>query len=536
MTGLFEHLSILPIVLPLAAGALLVLIEDRHHTAKLVIDLVATLLLLAVALALLIRTGDDAASVTTYRLGDWPAPFGIVLVADRLSALMVVLTSVLAVTSLVFSAARWHRAGPHFHSIFQLLLMGLNGAFLTGDLFNLFVFFEVLLAASYGLLLHGSGAARVKAGLQYIAINLATSSLFLIGVSLIYGVTGTLNMADLAVRIPLVPEADRMLLEAGAAILGLAFLVKAGMWPLGLWLPTAYSAASPPVAAMFAIMSKVGIYVVLRLSLLLFGEGAGASAHFGDEWLFYGGLATIAFGTIGVLSSREMSRLAGFSVLVSSGTLLAIIAYENAGVTAGALYYLVNSTLALSCFFLIVDVTERGRSAEASILAVTLEAFGDDEEPVHEEEIGIATPRALTVLGMAFTCCALLIAGMPPFSGFVAKFAMITAVFNLDGLGTPTVISAGSWGLVTLLIVSGLGSMIALLRMGINTFWVTFDGDVPRIRSIEMLPILLLLSLCLLLTLLAGPAMSYMEATAQALHLPDGYIATVLGTGAGGTP
>jgi multicomponent K+:H+ antiporter subunit D len=537
MTGLFEHLSILPIVLPLAAGALLVLIEDRHHTAKLVIDIVATLLLLAVALALLVRTGDGGASVTTtYRLGDWPAPFGIVLVVDRLSALMVVLTSVLAVTSLVFSAARWHRAGSHFHSIFQLLLMGLNGAFLTGDLFNLFVFFEVLLAASYGLLLHGSGAARVKAGLQYIAINLATSSLFLIGVSLIYGVTGTLNMADLAVRIPLVPEADRMLLEAGAAILGLAFLVKAGMWPLGLWLPTAYSAASPPVAAMFAIMSKVGIYVVLRLSLLLFGDGAGASAHFGSEWLFYGGLATIAFGTIGVLSSREMARMAGFSVLVSSGTLLAIIAYENAGVTAGALYYLVNSTLALSCFFLIVDVMERGRSAEASILAVTLEAFGDDEEPVHEEEIGIATPRALTVLGMAFTCCALLLAGMPPFSGFVAKFAMITAVFNLDGLGTPTVISAASWVLVTLLIVSGLGSMIALLRMGINTFWVTFDGDVPRIRGVEMLPILALLALCLLLTMLAGPAMTYMEATAQALHLPGGYVGTVLGTGAGGTP
>jgi multicomponent K+:H+ antiporter subunit D len=536
MIGLFEHLSILPIVLPLAAGALLMLIEDRHHTAKLVIDLVATLLLLAVALALLVRTGDDAANVTTYQLGGWPAPFGIVLVVDRLSALMVVLTSVLAVTSLVFSTARWHRAGSHFHSIFQLLLMGLNGAFLTGDLFNLFVFFEVLLAASYGLLLHGSGAARVKAGLQYIAINLATSSLFLIGVSLIYGVTGTLNMADLAARIPLVPEADRMLLEAGAAILGLAFLVKAGMWPLGLWLPTAYSAASPPVAAMFAIMSKVGIYVVLRLSLLLFGDGAGASAHFGSQWLFYGGLATIAFGTIGVLSAREMARMAGFSVLVSSGTLLAIIAYENAGVTAGALYYLVNSTFALSCFFLLVDLMERGRSAEANILAITLEAFGDDEEPVHEEEVGIATPRALTVLGMAFTCCALLLAGMPPFSGFVAKFVMITAVFNLDGLGTPSVISTASWGLVTLLVVSGFASMIALIRAGINTFWVTFDGDVPRIRGVEMLPILSLLALCLLLTLLAGPAMTYMEATAHALHLPDGYVGTVLGTGAGGTP
>jgi multicomponent K+:H+ antiporter subunit D len=225
--------------------------------------------------------------------------------------------------------------------------------------------------------------------------------------------------------------------------------------------------------------------------------------------------------------------MAGFSVLVSSGTLLAIISYENTGVTAGALYYLVNSTLALSCFYLLVDVMERGRGAEANVFAVTLEAYGDDEEPIHEEEIGIATPRALALLGIAFTCCALVLAGMPPFSGFVAKFAVIAAVFNLEGLGTPTVISTASWTLVTLLIFSGLASMIALLRAGINTFWVSFDGDLPRVRGIEMLPILSLLTLCLLMTLLAGPTMTYMEATAQALQLPGGYTGTVLATGQG---
>lgn len=528
MDAILDHLVILPVVLPLLAGVVLVLVEDRHHTVKLTINIVATVTLLAAALALLARTNDGAGSISTYLLGDWPAPFGIVLVVDRLSALMVVLTAVLALTSVVFSIARWHRAGPHFHSLFQLLLMGLNGAFLTGDLFNLFVFFEVLLAASYGLMLHGSGSVRVKAGLHYIAVNLATSSLFLIGVSLIYGVTGTLNMADLAMRIPLVPDDNRMLLEAGAAILGIAFLVKAGMWPLSFWLPTTYAAAAPPVAAMFAIMSKVGIYVILRLSLLLFGDGAGASAHLGDQWLLYGGMATIAFGTIGVLASQGMARLAGFSVLVSSGTLLAMIGYENAGVTAGALYYLVSSTLALSCFFLLVELVERGRSAEADVLAVTLEAFGDDEEPIHEEEIGIATPRTLAMLGLAFASCALLLAGMPPFSGFLAKFAIIGAVLNLDGLGAGGTVPAASWVLVALLIASGLAAMIALLRAGINTFWVTFDGEVPRVRVVEMAPILLLLGLCLLLTLLAGPALTYMNATAQYLHLPAGYVGGVL--------
>jgi len=523
---LFDHLAILPIVLPLLAGVILLLIEDR--TVKLAISVGATAILLAVAVMLLLRTSDGADHTSTYLLGDWQAPFGIVLVADRLSALMVTLTSVLALSSIVFAIARWHRAGPHFHTLFQLLLVGLNGAFLTGDLFNLFVFFEVLLAASYGLVLHGSGTARVKAGMQYIAVNLATSSLFLIGVSLIYGVTGTLNMADLAVRIPLVPAENRMLLESGAAILGVAFLVKAGVWPLSFWLPTTYAAAAPPVGAMFAIMSKVGIYVILRLALLLFGDQAAASAHFGGQFLVYGGMATIAFGTFGVLASQGLARLAGFSVLVSSGTLLAMIGYENAGVTAGALFYLVSSTLALSCLYLLVELVERGRYAEAGVLALTLEAFGDDEDPVHDEEIGVATPRTLAMLGAAFACCALVVAGLPPLSGFIAKFAMIGAVFDPQGLGAGSLISTESWLLAAFLVASGLATTIALVRSGINTFWVTFDGEVPRVRFVEMAPVLLLLGLCVLLTILAGPAMSYMDATAQYLHQPGEYLAGVL--------
>jgi multicomponent K+:H+ antiporter subunit D len=529
MAGVADHLVILPVVLPLLAGVLLVLVDDRRHSFKLAISIAATVLLVATALLLLARADAGTTSTGVYRLGGWPAPFGIVLVADRLSALMVALASVLALTSIVSSVARWHRAGQHFHSLFQFLLMGLNGAFLTGDLFNLFVFFEVLLAASYGLLLHGSGPARVKAGLHYIAVNLATSSLFLIGVSLIYGVTGTLNMADLAVRIPLVPAESRMLLEAGAAILGVAFLVKAGMWPLSFWLPTTYAAASPPVAAMFAIMSKVGVYVILRLSLLLFGEGAGPSAHLGDEWLLYGGMATIGFGTIGVLSAQGMARMAGFSALISAGTLLAMIGYENAGVTAGALYYLVSSTLALSCFFLVVELVERGRGGEADVLAVTLEAFGGDEETVHDKEIGVPTPMALAILGIAFACCALLLTGMPPFSGFLGKVAMIGAVLNPEGLGTQGAVPAATWVLVALVVVSGFAAMIAMLRAGINALWVTFDDAVvPSVRVVEMVPIIALIGLCAMLTVLAGPAMSFMEAAARHLHLPGDYARQVL--------
>ena len=246
MSHWIEHLPIVPIVLPLATAVLMLLLDERRRSLKAAINLVSTLTLLGVAIAILrsanAPTSNGSVGAGVYLLGNWPAPFGIVLVGDRLSALMLVLTGILASATLLFSIARWHRAGAYFHPLFQLLLMGLNGAFLTGDLFNLFVFFELLLAASYGLVLHGSGVLRIKAGLHYIAINLAASLLFLIGVSLIYGTTGTLNMADLATRLPTIADGDRILLEAGAALFGIALLVKAGMWPLGFWLPGTYAA------------------------------------------------------------------------------------------------------------------------------------------------------------------------------------------------------------------------------------------------------------------------------------------------------
>jgi multicomponent K+:H+ antiporter subunit D len=178
-------------------------------------------------------------------------------------------------------------------------------------------------------MLHGSGRARVSAGLHYIAINLLASTLFLIGAAMIYGVTGTLNMADLALKIPLVPEADRGLLHAGAAILAVAFLAKAGMWPLNFWLVPAYSSASAPVAAMFAIMTKVGVYTVLRLWTLLFSGQAGASAFFGGDWLIYGGMATIVCAALAILAAQRLERMASLSILVSAGILLSAVGFAQ---------------------------------------------------------------------------------------------------------------------------------------------------------------------------------------------------------------
>ena len=531
MTSLLDHLVILPILLPMATAILVTLIDDRFRTLKIGISLGSTALLVVVALLLVVPTirigPSDTELIKTYALGDWPAPFGIVLVTDRLSALMVLVTSILGMATLTFSLARWYSAGAHFPAIFQLLLMGLNGAFLTGDLFNLFVFFEVMLAASYGLLLHGSGAARVKAALHYIAINLVASFLFLISAALIYGVTGTLNMADLVVRIPQVVAADRPLLDAGLGLLGLTFLIKAGMWPISFWLPGAYSVATAPVAAMFAIMTKVGVYALLRLSYLLFAAEAEGVVGFNHTVLFVGGLATLAFGTIGVLSSQTSMRLASYLVLVSSGTLLAAIGFGGAGVLSGALFYLVISTFAIGALFLLIEIIERSRIVGADVLAVTMEAFGDSEEdepePEHEEA-GLVIPASTAFLGISFGLCCLLLAGLPPLSGFLAKFAMLSTA--LDGGTAP---SAQAWWLTGTLIVSGLAVLIAMARSGINIFWATLEPGAVSARLSEMLPIVVLLALCIAIGVLPAPILSYMESTAALVSVPELYVLEVMG-------
>ena len=526
-----NHLIIAPILLPLVASALLLLLDERRRMAKNAIALATLLAVLVISVALLLQTvrvgisGESATRV--YLIGDWTAPFGIVLVADWLSDLMIVLTAIIALAAFVYALARWDRAGPRFQALFLLQITGLNGAFLTGDLFNLFVFFEILLAASYGLLLHGSGAERIKAGLHYVAINVGASLLFLIGVALIYGVTGTLNMADLATIIPGVVGGDLALLQSGFAVLGIAFLLKAGMWPLGFWLPRTYAAAVPPAAAVFALLSKVGIYALLRVYLLLFGTEVGWAGNFGEEWLLFGGIATVAYGTLGVLAARTLSRVAGFCVIISSGTLLASIGAGEGTSLSPILFYMVSSTLGLSAFYLLLELVER-REAEANIQAIVEPVFEDEytgtiAEP-EEEEVGIVIPATIALLGGAFAFCALLLAGLPPLSGFIAKFAII---HNLLNLGQD--VSAAVWVFVFLLIGSGLAILIATTRAGIDLLWEPSDKPQPPLRIAEAVPVGALLAVCLGLMVFASPVMRYMERTSLSLQDRQGYINAVLG-------
>lgn len=529
MTGWMQHLIVAPIVLPMAISALMLAFNERRRSLKRVLSLATTAALILIAALLLWQAdggfdGDIQGPSRAYLLGDWPAPFGIVLVADRLAALMLLVTSVLGFTSLLYALARWDRSGPRFHVLFLLLLAGVNGAFLTGDIFNLFVFFEVLLASSYGLILHGSGAERTKASLHYITINIATSLLFLIGVAMIYAVTGTLNMADLAVRIPAVPAGDLMLLEAGAAVLGIAFLVKSGIWPLSFWLPRTYAAAAPPVASIFAIMTKVGIYIVLRLSSLMFGEASGGAAGFADQWLIWAGFATMLFGTLGILATRTLTRVAGHYVLVSSGTLLAAIGIGGQALTAALLFYLVSSTLAVGALYLIIEPVERNADEEDIIAGIAEPVFDDEYTGAvvgEENEIGVVIPGTIAILGGGFIFCTLLLAGLPPLSGFIAKFAIIDALFD-DAVISPT-----AWILIALIILSGLATLIALTRAGIDLLWTPAEDSPARLSVIEVAPIGILLAACLALMVCAGPLYRYMEATAAALAKRSGYIDAV---------
>ncbi len=499
-----SHWPVLPVVLPLFAGALLLLVERRRPAWQAPLSVASILALLAVALKL----GGAAANgtIVAYLSGNWPAPFGIALAVDRLAALMLVLTAVVGLACLIAALDGWHRRGAHFHALLQFQLMGLNGAFLTADLFNLFVFFEVLLIASYGLLLHGGGGYRLRAGIHYVVFNLAGSALFLIAVGLIYGVTGTLNMADLAVQAAQVPAADAALLRAAALILILVFCVKAALLPLYFWLPDTYSAASPPVAALFAIMTKVGIYSIARVYTLVFGTAAGAASGVAASWLTLLALATVALAAFGALAATHLRGMIAYLMIGSAGTVLAAIGLYSGDALAGALFYLAQSTLIGAALFLLAGAIGAQR--------------GDTGDRLYAGP-GLVQPA---LLGGAFLVAAATVVGLPPFSGFVGK------VLILDGA-----LESSHWVAVWVAILgASLLGLIAVGRAGSLLFWNTIEepGRSPPARRTglaTLMPIWALLGACMGLTFMAGPLQRYAAATAEQLLAPRGYVESVLG-------
>ncbi len=502
-----NHWIVAPIVLPALMAGFLVLVVGRNPPAARGFSLLSLAAQLAIAVSLLMAA--DGGKPQVYELGNWPAPYGIVMVLDRLSALMLVLAALIGLVTLLYASRGWDRRGRHFHALFQFQMMGLNGAFLTGDLFNLFVFFEVLLIASYGLMLHGSGAARLKAGTQYVVVNLTGSALFLLGVGLIYGVTGTLNMADLAEKVPLVAAGDAAILETGGLLLLLVFAIKAALVPLHFWLPGTYAAAAAPVAALFAVMTKVGAYSILRVYTLIFGAEAGSAAWLAQPWLIPAALVTLTLGVLGMLAARDLGRLVAFSVVASMGMLLtAIGGFTEASVTAG-LYYLIHSTLITAGLFLLVELIARRREGHGGALDVA--------------------PRfaQMRVLATLFFLGGIASAGLPPLSGFIGKLLILDGLRGDAAVGTV-------WGVV---LATSLLATIAYARAGSLLFWKSTGeegGLAPPDPAEGQLPLIVaaaLIAMTALLTVFAAPVQDYLAETSRQLFDPVDYIDAVLGPG-----
>ncbi len=435
-------------------------------------------------------------------MGDWPAPYGIVLVVDRLSALMLTLASVLALAALVYALNGDDRRSRHFHALFQMQLLGVNGAFLTGDLFNLFVFFEILLAASYALQLFGGGAARVRAALHVVVLNWVGSCVFLIGIAAIYSATGTLNMADLAVRVAAAPSEQAGLLRTGGLLLLAVFALKAALVPLGFWLSPAYSAACAPVAALFAIMTKVGVYAILRVHGLVFGPGAGYAASLADPWLVPIGLTTVLVATLGVLASRELGRLLAYLVVLSAGTLTAALGLASEPAVSAALFYTLNSTLVAGGLFLLADLIACQRGEPGAHL---------------DRERSVVQPA---LLGGLFFIGAIGVAGLPPFAGFAAKVYILESA-----LSHPT-----AYWMLGVILGTGLLVIVALSRAGSAIFWRTGETP-PRGESSGLLtlaPAAALVSGAAVLMVIAGPVTEYTQATAAQLADRAAYVDAVM--------
>jgi multicomponent K+:H+ antiporter subunit D len=502
-----NHWIVVPIMLPAVVAAVALLGLRRTLRLGRTMALASCLSLLATSTFLLVQA--NTGEVQSYEVGDWRAPFGIVLVLDRLSALMLVLTSSLATLVLIHVIATdLDRRGWHFHPLFQFQLLGLNGAFLTGDLFNLFVFFEILLIASYGLMLHGQGAERLKAGLQYVIVNLVGSTLFLVAIGLLYGATGTLNMADMAVRIGQLPEGDQGIARAGGLLLLAVFGLKAALLPLHLWLPRTYASTSAPVAALFAILTKVGVYSIIRLFFLVFGSEAGALSFLAEPWILQAALLTIVGGFVGLFAASSLRELAAYGVIGSTGTLLTAIALFDREALAAGLYYLPHSTFAGALLFLVADMIIRRR--------------GDWSDRL---ETGPHFP-GLEPTGAVFLLAAIALAGLPPLSGFIGKLLILTSTAG-------TALAPWIWSVIlgtTLLAVLGLA------RAGSLLFWKSTEAKEARLtghhaRMEDYIAPSLLLLILSGLTIFALPVTRFMDATSEQLTQTRIYVEAVLRQG-----
>ena len=489
-----QHIVALPILFPLLSALLLLLPPcGKNVKARRVASFTFAVVSLVLNICLLLQVFESGALI--YAVGNWQAPFGIVLHADLLAVTLTSLASFLTVCCVLFSCAGDDARGSFFHPLVHFLLMGVCGAFLTGDLFNLFVFFEVLLIASYSLLMHAADKHNTRGALHYVILNLVGSAVFLIALGTIYGVIGSLNIQDVTARITQLQGDDIYLAKIGGSLLLIVFALKAALLPLHMWLPNTYSNAMPVVAALFAIMTKVGIYSIIRVYNSIFSQDSGPLGAMGQDLLWYAAMATIVAGTIGVLASKDLSKLIANLIVVSAGTLIALASMQQLQATAAAIYYLVHSTLVCAALFLCVDLiaNQRGKVADR-----------------------ITTGRPVKqglLIGLVFFAAALAVVGMPPLSGFIGKIWILKATYQ-----------QGEYGLFwPVYLVSSLLLLAGVTRAGSIVFWQNTPTDADKMdakpaHKTQVLAVYALAGVSPLMVIFAKPITEFCMQAAMQIH------------------
>ncbi|MCL3861762.1 Na+/H+ antiporter subunit D [Actinotalea sp. K2] len=494
----------LPVVLPLFAAGLALALW-RHARAQRIISLVALSLVLVASVTLLIAA--DAGPIVL-DVGGWAAPVGIDLVADRLSTLMLTVSSVVILCVLIYSLAQGIADGDEdtpiaiFHPTYLVLSAGVANAFLSGDLFNLYVGFEILLAASYVLLTLGGTGERIRAGTIYVIVSFLSSFVFLLAIALVYAATGTVNLAQLAERLPEVDPGVQLALQL---LLLLAFGIKAAIFPLSAWLPDSYPTAPAPVTAVFAgLLTKVGVYAIIRTQTLLFPDGRA------DTILMWAALATMVVGILGAVAQNDIKRLVSFTLVSHIGYMIFGIALSTEQGLSAAIFYVAHHITVQTALFLVVGLMER-RGGSTS-----LDQLG-----------GLA--RIAPVLAILFFIPAMNLAGIPPLSGFLGKVGLLQAGV---AMGTPL-----AYALVAGAIVTSLLTLYAVVKAWNKAFWQTAPVEPPPMTLPRGMTgsAGALVVVGIGLTVLAGPLYSYTERAAETLRDRDQYIFAVLPDGVRGT-
>ncbi|EGL82282.1 NADH/Ubiquinone/plastoquinone (complex I) [Caldalkalibacillus thermarum TA2.A1] len=491
-----NNLVIVPILLPFIIGVVLIFFS-KHRTVQHVISAVAVTMLLAVSIYLAYVVYHEG--IQTLELGNWPAPFGIVLVADLFAAMMVILCAIVGFVCLFFAFKTIHpdREKFYFYPFYFFLLTGVNGAFLTGDLFNLFVFFEVMLIASYILIVFGGTKYQLRESFKYVAINIFSSILFIVGIAYLYGVTGTLNMAHIAER---VAEADQQgILNVIAIVLLLVFAIKGALFPLYFWLPRSYFGPPAAIAALFGgLLTKVGIYAIIRTFTLIFTHDP-AFTH--NIILALAG-ATMFFGVLGAVSQFDFKRILSYHIISQVGYMVMGLGIYTPLALAGAIYYIAHHIIVKAALFLFAGATQKVTGT------TDLHKMG-----------GLLKTHPW--LGWLFLVAALSLAGIPPLSGFFSKFALILA-----GL------EEGRWFIVFVSLVVGLLTLFSMMKIFMYAFWreQKHSEEQARTRVSGLLwPIAPLIVLTIGLGLGAEPIFRFSLEVAEQILDPTVYIRAVLG-------